>query len=78
MPALRSAVLILVAVSFVFSTGSSGARVRDLRAARAGGNYYEAQWDGRDNRGKPVSAGIYLYRLKTGDGVFTRKMVLLK
>ncbi|NQV18159.1 MAG: right-handed parallel beta-helix repeat-containing protein [Armatimonadetes bacterium] len=36
-------------------------------------------WDGTDNNGKPVSSGIYLYRIKTDAFVSeTKKMLLLK
>ncbi len=35
-------------------------------------------WDGKDESGNPVSAGIYLYNLQTGDYNQTKKMVLLK
>ncbi|MBW6513444.1 MAG: carboxypeptidase regulatory-like domain-containing protein [Candidatus Syntrophosphaera sp.] len=35
-------------------------------------------WDGRDDFGKPVSSGIYLYRLESGGESLTRKMILLK
>jgi flagellar hook assembly protein FlgD len=35
-------------------------------------------WDGRDKYGKPVSSGIYLYRLQSGANRQTRKMVLSK
>jgi len=34
-------------------------------------------WDGRDDAGQPVSAGVYLYRLTAGRAVKTGKMTLL-
>ncbi|MDP8202585.1 MAG: FlgD immunoglobulin-like domain containing protein [Candidatus Tenebribacter burtonii] len=35
-------------------------------------------WDGRDDNGKPVSSGIYFYKLKTNNIEKTRKMILMK
>ncbi len=36
-------------------------------------------WDGKDEKGKPVSSGIYFYQLKIGDETLsTKKMILLK
>lgn len=35
-------------------------------------------WDGTDHRGRPLAAGLYLYRLETGSGSDARKMLLLK
>ena len=36
------------------------------------------QWNATDMNGKPVSAGIYLYQIQSGEFIQTRKMVLLK
>lgn len=35
-------------------------------------------WDGRNDQGKPVSSGEYLYRFETADFMRTMKMLLLK
>jgi len=39
---------------------------------------YSVIWDGRDSRGIEAPSGIYLYTLKVGDKVFTKKLTLLK
>ena len=36
------------------------------------------RWDSKNEFGKHVSAGVYLYRIQTGEFVQTKKMVLLK
>jgi hypothetical protein len=40
--------------------------------------FYQISWDGRDENGKLVSSGIYLYRLTTGKYTAAKKMILAK
>jgi len=51
--------------------------------ATLGGEIYQAgthlvSWDGKDNAKRPVSSGVYYYRLITRDQVLTEKMILLR
>ncbi|MBM3263926.1 MAG: T9SS type A sorting domain-containing protein [candidate division Zixibacteria bacterium] len=40
---------------------------------------YTVEWHATDDRGNPVSSGVYIYRLSTGDGrVENRRMTLLR
>ena len=38
---------------------------------------FELRWDGRDDQGRQVPAGVYLARLRSGDRVATRRIHLL-
>ena len=40
--------------------------------------YYQATWDGRDDRGQVVGNGVYLYRFVSNGLSQTRRMLLLK
>jgi len=41
---------------------------------------YTVRWDGRDDDGRALASGVYLYRLRVGDGkqVATRKLLLIR
>lgn len=55
-----------------------GMKVRTLINGNIEAGEHTVIFDGKDNSGNPVSAGIYFYRLKTEAGSITRKMVLIK
>ena len=39
---------------------------------------YNVVWNGTDNSNKPVSSGVYLYKMKSGNYISTKKMILMK
>ena len=39
---------------------------------------HDLSWDGRDAKGRPVAAGIYMYRVQVDEQTHTRKMVKLE
>jgi flagellar hook assembly protein FlgD len=55
-----------------------GQLVKTLFEGKLSEGRYEVTWDGKDESGATVASGVYLYRLKTAQGVITRKMILLK
>lgn len=56
----------------------AGRRVVTLIDGKRPAGLAQTTWDGRDASGKPVSSGVYFYRLLTGETSHTKKMVLLK
>jgi hypothetical protein len=55
-----------------------GQEVRTLVNKRQSAGEKSVVWDGRDDFGKKVSSGVYIYRIRAGDYVKSRKMVLLR
>ena len=56
----------------------TGQRVAVLRQGPQQAGYHRLHWDGRDDEGRPLASGIYFYRLKTTNGILTRKFTLLR
>jgi len=52
--------------------------VHNLVSANESPGHKSIQWDATNNKGEPVSAGVYLYKIQAGDFVDTKKMILLK
>ena len=52
--------------------------VNNLVNTNQSSGYKTVQWKATNNQGEPVSAGVYLYKIQTGDFVYTKKMMLLK
>ena len=55
-----------------------GQKVRTLLEEHQNAGRHRVLWDGRDEKGKEVSSGIYLYRIKASEFSQTKKMVLLR
>jgi Tol biopolymer transport system component len=58
----------------------AGQRVATLVEGMRQAGTYMIRWDGRDDDGRALASGVYLYRLQTGNGqeVETRKLLLLR
>jgi hypothetical protein len=56
----------------------AGRRVRTLVDARVEPGSHTVVWSGHDQEGHRVASGVYVYRLRAGSFVATRRMVLLK
>nr|ABZ07817.1 hypothetical protein ALOHA_HF4000ANIW141I9ctg2g4 [uncultured marine microorganism HF4000_ANIW141I9] len=55
-----------------------GRQVKSLINQTQDAGYRSVIWNATNDFGKPVSAGVYLYKIQAGEFVQTRKMVLLK
>jgi subtilisin family serine protease len=60
----------------VFSV--DGRRVRTLLDQPLPAGRYRLVWDGRNDQSRPVASGVYLYRIRAGSYVSSRRMLLLK
>ncbi len=56
----------------------NGKEINQLVNTNQPAGHKSVQWNATDMHGKPVSAGVYLYQIRAGEFVQTRKMVLLK
>ena len=56
----------------------SGQKVATLAHGQRVAGTYSLQWDGRDDAGRALASGVYLYRLRSGRQIETRKLLLLQ
>ncbi len=55
-----------------------GQKVTTLVNETVPAGYHSAVWNGTDDSGNQVASGVYLYQLRAGDYVESKKMILLK
>ena len=56
----------------------TGQRVAVLHQGPKRAGLHRLRWDGRDERGRTLASGVYVYRLVTREAVLTRKLTLLR
>lgn len=54
-----------------------GEKVRTLFVGHKAPGHHEIHWDGMDENGHVVAAGVYFYHLQVGSVTFSKKMVLV-
>jgi hypothetical protein len=55
-----------------------GQMIRRIAQDQYAGGVHRVVWDGKDTNRRPVSSGVYFYRMKAGTYTRTRKMILMK
>ena len=56
----------------------NGQRVAVLTSGHHKAGRHRLHWDGRDDQGRPLASGTYLYRLVTAEKVLARKFALIR
>ena len=60
----------------IYNLAGQLVRVLQLEAQQAG--EHRLSWDGRDDYGREVASGVYIYRLDVGEWAVHRRMLLLR
>ncbi|MFT5368238.1 MAG: hypothetical protein ACI8V2_003201 [Candidatus Latescibacterota bacterium] len=55
-----------------------GQQVRNLVKETMDAGFHSVVWDGKDELGKQVASGVYIYRIQSGDFSTAKRMMLLK
>ena len=72
----RAAPLYGLGIGSIYTVGGRLIKVFEDAPKRL--NYNEVEWDGRDDGGRALPAGSYLYRMQAGNTETTRKMTLVR
>lgn len=56
----------------------TGKKIRTLVSNTMSAGYHSIKWNATDNYGAKVSSGVYIYQLRSGNDVITRKMIFAK
>jgi hypothetical protein len=56
----------------------NGRAIITLVNQKQNSGFYNVTWDGRDEAGKTVSTGIYIYKMKANEQILSKKMALIK
>ena len=55
-----------------------GHLIQTLVNARQTAGYYSVSWDGKNDKGKVIARGVYLYQLKSNGGMISKKMSFIE
>ncbi len=55
-----------------------GQKIKTLVNGTLSSGIHSVIWNGTDEKGKSVASGVYLYKMRTGNYVSTKKMILMK
>ena len=56
----------------------AGQRVGTLVKGMRQAGSYSINWDGKDEAGRDLASGVYLYELRAGEKIETRKLLLIR
>ncbi|GEM_PF-1129347 len=56
----------------------NGRQVKTLVEGVQSAGQHQVVWDGKDDVGRTVTSGVYFYRLRSGNVVLTKKMLMMK
>ncbi len=55
-----------------------GQLVKTFRFQNQTAGYHELKWNGKNDMNREIASGIYVYRLKSGSAIITKKMLLIR